>query len=100
MANPVIISLDEWTWVKVATAVTTGNIDRIKTGVDYYQTYRETGEAAPTAITNNRRPEEAIEMFKKVDDNELIDSPTAIDVYVMCKNNSATTGEGKIRVNL
>jgi hypothetical protein len=100
MANPVIVSLNEWEWVKVATSVTTGTISKIKTKVDYYQTYRETGDTAPTALTRKELPEEAIEMFKKSDQEPIADE-SLIDVYVMCKNDDGVyTDTGKIRVDL
>ena len=52
MANPSVVDiLTEWVWQKVATSVKTGAINRLSTDVEYYQTYRLTGVAAPTAPT-------------------------------------------------
>jgi len=52
MANPVNVPLPKGVWVKVATAVVTGRIT-IKEwqASNYWQTYRLTGEAAPTDTT-------------------------------------------------
>lgn len=101
MADPNIITITpEWAWQKIATAVTTGMIHRIITTVYYYQTYRLTGEAAPTAPTQGTIPEEAARLFDQ-SNSEEISSSNPIDVYIMCANqDDDATDEGKIRVDI
>lgn len=79
MANPAIVSCTANTWVKVATNVTSGKIYRLKKKTaTYLQTYRLTGQAAPTTI------EEGVEMFLPDNSPELISASAGIDVYVYC----------------
>jgi len=91
MADPVFIDCPVDVWTKVATAVTTGTIWVKKTNADYFQTIRNTGEAAPAnnqATFNN----EAIRIDK---DGQPIGSVDDIDVYIFC-----TKIEGRARVDL
>jgi len=73
MANPVLVPCPEGTWTKVATAATAGIINVTSTAPSKYtQTYRETGEPAPTTLA------EAVPF----EDELIISSSTAIDVYI------------------
>ena len=101
MANPLPVTIGtEWAWQKVATSVTTGVIHRLTTVVEYYQTYRLTGEAAPTGPTLGTVPEEAVKMFEQ-SSNEPIDSSNPIDVYIMVKYDNTLAGrDGKLRVDV
>ena len=75
MADPVIIAITpKDTWVKVATAVTAGQIDILKSGpTAYIRTFVDTGNPAPTGTTK------ALRFF----DNFSIENSTLIDQYVM-----------------
>ena len=99
--NPQVISIaTEWVWQKIATNVTTGIIHRLSTDVSYYQTYRLTGVAAPTAPTLGTLPEEAVRIFED-GNHESISSSAAIDVYIMVKYDKTLAGrDGKIRVDV
>lgn len=102
MAVPVIFAnINEWTWLKVATAKTTGIIHKLNSQVYYYQTYRPTGDAAPSVPTVGTIPAEAVKMFED-SDSEVISSTEAIDVYIMTANSDsdATDDVGKVRVDL
>lgn len=93
-------TINEWTWVKVATAVTTGIMHRLSTVVYYYQTYITAGEAAPTAPTIGTLPEGAVRIFED-GNNEPISSSDPIDVYIMVKYRNTISGrDGKIRVDV
>lgn len=100
MATPVIIPVPEWTWVKVATNVITGSIHRLNSIVYYYQTYRLTGEAAPTAPVKGTIPAEAVRIFDQ--SNQIaISSVDLIDVYIMCANSDDdSTDAGSVRVDI
>jgi hypothetical protein len=77
MANPlypVTVNADAWT--KVATNVTSGLIHKKKTNIQYWQTYRLTGGAAPT------EKNEAVLMFADNSLVERISSSSPIDIYV------------------
>jgi hypothetical protein len=101
MADPLIVDIStEWEWQKVATSVTTGMIHRLTTVVEYYQTYRLTGEAAPAAPVLGTLPQEAVRLFDQLNSEE-ISSSTAIDVYIMVKYDNTLAGrDGKIRVDV
>ena len=101
MADPNVIEIDpEWAWQKVATAVVSGMVHRIITTVYYYQTYRLTGEAAPTVPTQGTIPEEAVRLFDQ-SPSEEISSSSPIDVYIMCANQDDDADDtGKIRVDI
>lgn len=96
MANPDIIALTADTWVKVATSVTAGMINKLYNDDDdttndpqgFLQTYRVTGQTAPTSET------EGVICFEN-SPNEVIDSSFAIDVYIM-----ALKRDGSVRVDL
>ena len=99
--DPQIIEIDpEWAWQKVATAAVSGIIHRIITTVYYYQTYRLTGEAAPTAPTQGTIPEEAVRLFDQ-SPSEKISSSAPIDIYIMVANQDDDSNDtGKIRVDI
>jgi len=100
MANPVVISIPEWTWTKIAENVVTGIIDMLDSSMQYYQTYRVTGEAAPTAPSNLVIPTEAVRMFQQ-SNSEGISAITGIDVYVLALNTDDDAVDvGKIRVSI
>ena len=101
MANPLVVDIStEWVWQKVATSVKTGAIHRLTTDVEYYQTYRLTGEAAPTTPTLGTIPEEAVKMFE-LSSSEAISSAEDIDVYIMVKyDNTLALRDGKVRVDV
>ncbi len=100
MADPAVVNLNEWVWTKIATAVTGGNLNRLSSTVSYYQTYRLTGTAAPTAPTVGTLPEEAVKIFEK-SNQEPIESTESIDVYILCKKTDEIIGVyGKLRVDI
>ena len=79
MANPVNVPIAKNTWVKVTTNVTIGYI-RIKQWQPdkYYQTYRVTGDPAPTGDYNESTSVE-------VGSRQInISSSIPIDVYFYC----------------
>lgn len=89
MANPNVINLTKDTWVKVATNVFTGVIHKmLNSPSGYIQTYRLTGESAPSDTS------EGIICFVN-DLPEEIKSSVGIDVYVYAKKN-----DGKVRVDV
>ena len=98
MPNPQIVNIPEWTWVKVATTIKCVVINRKKSEVYYYKTYRLTGEAAPAVPTQGTIPQEAIRIFD-LNNEERVDSSQPIDVYVMCRNGDEdNTDTGRISV--
>ena len=101
MANPLVVNINtEWVWQKVATSVTSGNIYRLTTDVDYYQTYRLTGVAAPSNPTLGTLQDEAVRMFG-IDNPEPIGHSEAIDVYILVKyDKTLALRNGKVRVDV
>ena len=87
MANPDSIECPADTWTLVAEDVTSGTIFRRVTG-KYIQTYRLTGEAAPTDETDSGPIFEG-------SDSATIGHNAAIDVYIMAKDEN-----GEVRVDL
>lgn len=87
MANPQIIDCPADEWTEIATGVTTGLV-HVKQGTDavWLQTYRLTGEAAPTDKID------AIALEKPTDE---IGANAPIDVYVYPEGKA-----GKVRVDL
>lgn len=88
MANPVLTPIPQGVWTKVATNVKNGNLHKKNHTPLYKQTYRLTGDPAPTT------PDEAVLMFSKCL-SEIIRSDVAIDVYVWCVG-----ADGELRVDL
>lgn len=104
MANPVVVEIPEWTWVKVATAVTSGFVNLVNGlpagRLHYYSTYKETGDPAPSVPIVGTVPEEAVELFK-IENQATVVAKVPIDVYVMCSNGDTNIAEtGKVRVDL
>ena len=76
MANPVFVTCTKGVWTKVATNVITGFVHKNTTiQSQYLQTYKLTGQAAPTLISEGVR---AFENSLK----EAISATVAIDVYI------------------
>ncbi len=100
MANPDVQTLDPWVWVKVASGVITGTLNRLSSKVSYYQTYRVAGGTAPDTPTVGTLPEEAVKIFGESNQEE-IESSATIDVYILCFNsNSGSTNTGLLRVDI
>lgn len=86
MADPVIVEcpVDEWTLV--ATNVLSGTVKIVKTDPDaYYETYRMTGNPAPTDLTDGFPFRELLD----------ISDGLGIDVYIWPKG-----AAGRVRVDL
>jgi hypothetical protein len=78
MANPVQVFCPEGTWKKVAINIRGANLCREDTSPNLYlYTYRLTGEAEPTSRL------EGVPIFIG-SVSEEINSPEAIDIYIMC----------------
>ena len=101
MANPLVVNIStEWVWQKVATAVKSGAIHKLISTVYYYQTFRLTGQAAPSVPTAGTIPAEAVRMFD-LNDTELISAQADIDVYIMVANtDDDILDTGKVRVDV
>ena len=89
MANPVFFDIPEDEWTKVATSVVTGMVHKVESTPDsYQQTYRLTGEDAPTAESDG------VVLFDGMQ-SEPISSSDSIDVYIWAKG-----AAGRVRVDL
>ena len=89
MPNPVTINLTANTWELVATDVTGGYAKKLSNNpAKYVETYRLTGQPAPTDRT------EGAEMFVNTN-KDKIESPVGIDCYIM-----AIGADGKVRMDL
>ena len=100
MENPNPTTLTDWQWVKVATNVDIGTLHRLESRVHYYQTYRITGDPAPTAPTIGILQEESVRVFENGNE-EPIESDFKIDVYIMTVNYiNGKSYTGKIRVDV
>lgn len=89
MSNPVFVTCKKNTWKLVAQNVTAGFIHCDSVRPDsYLQTYRDTGDAAPTDQT------EGTPIFLK-SWSEEISASAGIDVYIM-----AVGQRGRVRVDL
>lgn len=100
MSAPAIVSTPQYQWTRVAEAVTSGVIDRLKTGMDYWQTYRSTGLAAPNNPVGTEIPSEAVRMFPHMP-QDIIDAGVPIDVYVLCvARDGKTRDPGQVRVSV
>ena len=89
MADPEIISCPKDVWTKIATNVTTGQVHKmLKAPAVYLQTYRETGNSAPTDLSDS------VPLF--VGESQVpISSISGIDVYVYPVGKA-----GSVRVDL
>ncbi|MCK5127568.1 MAG: hypothetical protein KAR42_15030 [candidate division Zixibacteria bacterium] len=85
-SDPAIVACPEGEWTLVAETVTSGNIWIKDTRAQYSQTYRLTGEAAPTLF------DEAVLVSSPGD---CIRATEAIDVYIWCQKNA-----GSVRVDV
>lgn len=84
--NPVVVECAKNTWVKVATSQIAGFVYILNDKPSaYYQTYRVTGQSAPTDLS------EAVPFT----DFLKIEATAAIDVYVYAKDEN-----GSVRVDL
>jgi hypothetical protein len=89
MANPVQVFCPRNTWKRVAQNVTVGQIKKLnKKPANYLETYRDTGQTAPTDQT------EGVPIFLQ-NNYEGISASSAIDIYIM-----AVGKDGKVRVDL
>ncbi len=86
MANPLVVPCPEGVWTKIATNVVTGNIRTLRTTPNvYFQTYRDTGTAAPVDRSD------AVVLREE----EPIKNSVSIDVYVWAEG-----ADGSVRVEL
>lgn len=87
MANPVIHTVPVKEWYKIATDINSGNIQKATKNETnnqiFYQTYRLTGDPAPT------EQNEGVRMFADDPVSEDIASIEQIDVYVWAENGPA-----------
>lgn len=89
MANPLPVDCPVDTWTKVATNVTSGQVNKLNKKPNLYlQTYRMTGNPAPTDQG------EGVPIFVESGDN-IISSAAGIDVYIM-----AVGQDGEIRIDV
>lgn len=89
MTNPLIVACPADEWTKIATDVTSGNVHRILKNPDVYlQTYRDTGDAAPTTTV------EGVPVFVGAGSAE-ISASVGIDVYIY-----AAGAAGSVRVDV
>ncbi len=90
MSNPVFVDCPANTWTKVATNVVVGQIWRVLTTPKYLNTYRTTGDAAPT-LRSDGTP-----IFVTGEpDHEKIEANTGIDVYIYSIRKA-----GRVRVDV
>ena len=96
MANPLVVDISsEKTVENIATAVQTGVIWKIIADVEYFYTYRLTGEAAPTYASDRA---EFVRVFKDDDESDnqiLIQASGPIDIYMF-----TVGGAGQVRADL
>lgn len=86
MADPVITACPVGVWTLVATNQTTGVIHVLKTdAARYLQTYRMTGNPAPTLLSEGVPFTELLQ----------ISASLGIDVYIWCQGKA-----GSVRVDL
>lgn len=86
MADPAVVDCPKGVWTKVATNVTTGLVHILKTDPSaYYQTYRDTGGAAPADLSD----------AVPFDSPLQISASAGIDVYVQPNGE-----DGSVRVGL
>lgn len=89
MADPTRVTCTANTWKKVASNVTSGQVGKLNKRPNLYlQTYRMSGNAAPTSGT------EGIPVFVN-SDSEEISAAAGIDIYIMAVGN-----DGEVRVDV
>lgn len=93
MAKPVILACpkDVWTKVNPLGGINNGVLYIKDTRANYFQTYRNTGGAAPT----DDLPTKNLEGITLKPNGALIQSVDLIDVYIFC-----TREDGELRVDL
>lgn len=90
--NPILLTIPGNAWTKVATNVTTGLITIKEWQPDrYYQTYRVTGDPAPTGDQG-----EDTSTITNGQEISIAATAPAIDVYLYCMEKSG----GKVVVSL
>lgn len=89
MSNPAFIDCPAGAWTKIATNVVSGNIYKMITEPQYLQTYRLTGEAAPTLIA------EGVQAFIENPEKEIISAIEPIDAYLWCIG-----AAGRVRIDI
>lgn len=86
MANPVIINVPANEWHKIATAVQNGLIRTLNpTDNEWYQTFKLTGQSAPTD-----EPE-----VKLLFQTDIINADVDVDIYVYHKKTP-----GRVRIDI
>jgi hypothetical protein len=95
MPAPVFVTVTKMTAVKIATAVTSGQVHKVKpgsAGAQYFATYVPTGAAPPAAEADFRGGRVFIDS-----DTEMIESGSAeqIDVYLWLTGDK----DGEVRVD-
>ncbi len=88
MSNPVFIDCPAGAWTPIAIAVVTGFVHRKDHSPTYLQTFKQTGEAAPTLLSDG------VGLFLESNVEE-ISSNSLVDVYVWCVG-----AAGRIRADL
>lgn len=88
MVNPAHIACGANQWTIVATNTTEGQLHKQTNGPVYLQTYKETGEQAPSARS------EGVLVFE-LEDSLPISAGAGIDVYIW-----ASDKPGSVRVDL
>lgn len=88
MANPAIVACPADTWTVVATNVTSGAVFNMTPEVPFMQTYRMTGQPAPSSDAD------AVFAFVDPDAPLVIGASAAIDVYL-----KAVDSAGSVRVD-
>lgn len=89
MANPAVIPCPKDVWTKITTNVTTGQVHKLlKDPGIYLYTYRDTGESAPSDLTD------AVPLFDEGNQVQ-ISNISGIDIYVYPKGS-----DGSVRVDL
>jgi len=104
-ANPVLLDIPVDEWTPVAINVLSGVVHIIKADAIYYQTYRLTGDPAPSnSFVPGDDDFEGVPIYNRVDrvagesilvGGGLLGAISGIDVYVWAKN-----AAGKIRVDI
>lgn len=77
MANPALISCAKDVWTRVAQSVVAGAIYNMTPSVEFLQTYRMTGQSAPSDGSDS------VPAFIYKHEPLSISAPEAIDVYLM-----------------
>ena len=87
MADPTVTALTRDTWIKVATNITAGTFDVVRFGTQaVFQTYRMTGNAAPTDLTDG---------IVLTANQLIVAAPAAIDLYLYAQDHTS-----KVRISL